>query len=238
MKTLIFIAAVAAFAAPATAAPVRHHAVPAHRPAAAAHDWSRVVAATPEGGFRMGNPAAKVKLVEYGSLTCPHCAAFAREGEPLLVRNYVKKGSVSYEYRNNVLNGIDIAASLLARCSGPSGFFPMVQELYATQEQWVGKIEGLGAAQKNALKALPEGQLLGRLADIGGLTAVAARHGVSPARSKQCVADKAGVERLGKMEEAGTALGVEGTPTFFVNGVKADTNVWTGLEPLIRNAGG
>jgi protein-disulfide isomerase len=235
VKRLILLAAV--LAAPAAAAPVRHRAAPAHA-APAARDWSRVVAATAEGGFRMGNPAARVKLIEYGSLTCPHCAAFARDGEAVLVQKYVRTGRVSYEFRNYVLNGIDVAATLVTRCSGPSGFFPMAQTLYATQPSWVGRIEGLSAERKNAIKAMPEGQRLVQLAQAGGLTQIGARYGLAPARANQCLADAGALDRLGKIVEAGNALGVEGTPTFFINGVKADTNTWMGLEPLIRNAGG
>ena len=235
MKTALSLLAALALAFPAAAAPVRHPA-PARR-AAPARDWSRVVVATPEGGFRMGNPDARVKLLEYGSLTCPHCAAFAREGEAALVQNYVRTGRVSYEYRNYVLNGIDVVASLLARCSGPSNFFPMAQTLYGTQQQWMGRITGLSPAQKDALKAMPEGQRLVRLGEIGGLTQVAARYGVPAARANQCLADKAGLDRLGRMVEAATAMGVEGTPTFFINGVNANVNSWAALEPLIRNGG-
>jgi protein-disulfide isomerase len=233
---LAAVAAAAAVAAPALAAPV--HRAPARHAAPAARDWSRVVAMTPDGGFRMGNPAAPVKLVEYGSLTCPHCAAFAREGEPALVGKYVRTGRVSYEYRNFVLNGVDVVATLLARCGGPGGFFPMVQNLYATQPIWIGRINGLSTAQKGQLKAMPEGQRLVRLGEIGGLIQVATRYGVAPARGRQCLADKAGLDRVGKMAEAAGAMGVDGTPTFFVNGVRADTNSWTGLEPLLRSAGG
>ena len=58
-------------------------------------DWSTIVSATPEGGFVMGNPNAKVKLVEFGSLTCPHWAEFEEKGGKALVDNYVKKGLVS-----------------------------------------------------------------------------------------------------------------------------------------------
>ena len=54
----------------------------------------RSSAKTPEGGFLMGNPNAKVKLVEFGSLTCPHCAEFEEQGGKPLVDNYVKKGLV------------------------------------------------------------------------------------------------------------------------------------------------
>jgi 2-hydroxychromene-2-carboxylate isomerase len=114
----------------------------------------------------------------------------------------------------------------------------MADTLYATQPQWVGRISGLSEAQKSQLKALPEGQRLGRLADIGGLTQVAARDGVPPARAKQCLADPVAFDRLGKMYEAASALGVEGTPTFFVNGMRVDGLTWAEVEPALRRAGG
>ena len=72
----------------------------ANRRKPAPRDWSRTVAATPEGGFRMGNPNAKVKLVEYGSLACPHCRHFEETGYKPLVQQYVRTGRVSYEFRN------------------------------------------------------------------------------------------------------------------------------------------
>ena len=91
----------------------------------------------------MGNPAAKVKLVEYGSLTCGHCATFAKAGMAPLVGTYVRSGKVSYEYRNFVLNGLDVAATLVARCGGPGRFFPVADTLYATQDQWMGRVSDL-----------------------------------------------------------------------------------------------
>jgi protein-disulfide isomerase len=221
-------------AAPARRAPAR--AVPA-RPAPAARDWSRTVVATPEGGFRMGNPAARIKVIEYGSLTCPHCAAFSRSGAPLLVSGYVRRGQVNYEYRNFVLNGIDIAASLVARCSG-TGFFRTADAFYATQPQWIGRFSELTAAQENQLKTLADGARMVRLAEIGGMIQIAARTGLAPARARACLADKAGLDRLGKINEAGQRLGVGGTPTFFVNGAQVDGITWAEVEPAIRRAGG
>ena len=109
----------------ASAHPSAAPAAPAANARPAARDWSHTVVATAEGGFRMGNPAAKVKLVEYGSLTCGHCANFARAGVASLVGTYVRSGKVSYEYRNFILNGLDVAASLVARCGGASRFFPI-----------------------------------------------------------------------------------------------------------------
>ncbi|HEX8262031.1 MAG TPA: thioredoxin domain-containing protein, partial [Allosphingosinicella sp.] len=126
-------------------------AAPARKAAPTAVDWGRTVVATPEGGFRMGNPNARVKLVEYGSLTCGHCAAFSRQGMAPLVATYVKSGRVSYEYRNFILNGLDVAASLVARCGGPARFFPVADKFYATQPQWMGRVSALTAAQKAQL---------------------------------------------------------------------------------------
>jgi protein-disulfide isomerase len=227
--SLIGLAATA-LAVPSAAAPAQ--------PGAAQHDWTGAVAMTPEGGFRMGNPEARVKLVEYGSLTCPHCAAFAAAAMPTLRGRYVRSGRVSFEYRNFVLNGIDVAASLLARCGGAGTFFPLAETLYARQQEWVGRISGLNDAKKAELNALAPGPRLARLAEIGGLSALAAGFGVTPQQGKACLADEAGLDRLAAMYEAGAALGVRGTPTFLINGEVVAAEDWTTLEPLIRGAGG
>src|SRR3954469_16458643 len=94
--------------------------------AVAGRDWSRVVAATADGGYLMGNPAAKVKLIEYGSLTCPHCGAFARESVPLLIEQYIKPGLVSYEFRNFARDPLDLGASVLVRCAGTAASFKLI----------------------------------------------------------------------------------------------------------------
>jgi protein-disulfide isomerase len=226
---LLALASLPAAAAPAAAQPRR---------APAAVDWSRTVVATPEGGFRMGNPNARVKLVEYGSLTCGHCAAFARQGMAPLVGTYVRTGKVSYEFRNFILNGLDVAASLVARCGGPARFFPVADKFYATQPQWMGRVSALTAAQKAQLNALPESQRLGRLAETVGLTGLAAQNGIAPAQAKRCLADQAALDRLAKMAEAAGAQGVQGTPTFFLNGANIGTHNWATLEPILRESAG
>ena len=200
-------------------------------------DWSKRVAATPEGGFVMGNPAAKVKLVEYGSFTCPTCARFSNTAKAGLAAR-VRTGKVSFEFRNYVLNGVDVAASLVARCAGTARFFPLTEKIYASQPQWTGKITGLPAALQQQLQALPDGQRLVRLAQLGGLTQLAAQAGVTPARTNACLADPAALKRLVQMAEAAEARGVHGTPTFFINGTEAPANDWSGIEALIVRAGG
>jgi protein-disulfide isomerase len=227
-----FLLLASAAAVPAAAA------APAGKAAPARVDWARTVVATPEGGFRMGNPAAKVKLVEYGSLTCGHCAAFAKAGMQSLVGNYVRTGKVSYEYRNFILNGLDVAATLVARCGGAGRFFPVADALYATQDQWKDRVKNLTDAQKQALNALPENQRLGRLAELAGIPRIVARHGIAPASAKRCLEDRVAFDGLGKMNEAAGALGVEGTPTFFLNGANIGPHSWESLEPALREAAG
>src|SRR3712207_4076107 len=78
-------------------------------------DWSQVVIRTPEGGFLMGNPQAKIRLVEFGSMTCPHCREFDETGVQPLINNYVKNGQVAFEFRNYVRDAFDLTASLIAR---------------------------------------------------------------------------------------------------------------------------
>lgn len=206
-------------------------------PASAQRDWASNVVVTPEGGYRMGNPNARVKVIEYGSLTCPHCAQFSSSAKaPLAAR--VRTGKVSFEFRNFVLNGVDASASVLARCAAPADFFPLVDSIYSTQDQWVARFSGLSQEQKQKISALPESQRLAGVADAAGLTQLAARHGVPAAKAKACLINPAGLARLGKMNEAASQLGVQGTPTFFVNGTRVHAHDWAELDAEIRKAGG
>ncbi|MBV9931640.1 MAG: thioredoxin domain-containing protein [Alphaproteobacteria bacterium] len=235
---VLLTAALAAVPAAAPAAPVRHRPVPHRAAAPAARDWSRTVAPTPEGGFRMGNPAARVKVVEYGSLACPHCRHFEQTGYGPLVHNYVRRGRVSYEFRNLIINAPDISVSLLARCAGPANFFAMSAAVYAGQPQWMQKLMSLSPAQKAELEKMSDAQRILRFAAIAGFPQVAARYGVTPARARQCLANPAGLKRLLAMADAANRAGVDHTPTFFVNGAKTEAATWEQLEPVIRKAGG
>ncbi len=227
MRAAAMLAGLAAVALTAAPSPV----------GAQAKDWTKSVVATPEGGFRMGNPAAKVKVIEYASMTCPHCAHFMETGAgPLKER--VRTGKVSYELRNFVLNGIDVTATLLARCAGPANFFPLTERLFATQPQWVAKISNFSSAEKTKIQAMDQAAQLNRIATLSGLTQAAQQFGVTPQKAQQCLSDKAALERLGAMYEAGAKMGVTGTPTFFVNGVKTQAHEWPELAPAIIRAGG
>ena len=197
---------------------------------AAPADWSRTVVATPQGGYRMGRPNAPLKLVEYGSLVCPHCRHFAETGVDPLVSGYVKSGKVSYEFRPYILSGLDIAATLLATCGGARSFFPIAHDFYSAQAAWSSRID---QAQSDRIASLPESQMYAEFAKASGILPIAAARGISPQRANQCLRDGAAALRLAKIAETAAGLGVTGTPTFFVNGRKTDAYDWPSLKPLL-----
>ena len=132
-------------------------------------DWTQTVAKTPEGGFRMGNPNAPVKLVEYGSLSCPHCAEFEEQGAPRLRDTYVKSGQVSWEFRTYLLFPTDPGVSMLLHCQGETAAFPLIEQLYADQANWIGKIQSLPREQLEAIGTMPPQQAAALVVRAGGL---------------------------------------------------------------------
>ncbi len=207
------------------------------RKAAAASDWTRTVVKTPAGGYRMGNANAKVKLVEFGSMTCPHCRAFDDEGGDPLIRNYVKSGKVSYEFRNYVRDPYDLGAALIARCNGAKGFFSLTRALFKDQAQWIAKAQSASPERIEAIKDLPPDRLFVETARIAGLQTWAAARGVPVARTTQCLSNKVEIDRLVAMNKAATDQYPDftGTPTFLVNGKMLENTVtWDVLEPKLR----
>jgi protein-disulfide isomerase len=202
-------------------------------------DWSTIVAAAAEGGYVMGNPNAKVKLVEYGSLTCPHCREFDETGVPTLIANYVKPGRVSWEFRNFVRDSLDLTASLIARCNGPSNFFALTRALYKDQLSWFARMQSAPAAQQQAAQNLGPEQQFTALAKLAGLQQWAAARGVPAAKSSACLADQTEVDRLVQMNSDATAqYDIPGTPSFVINGKLIEGATWSALEPQLRKAVG
>ena len=200
-------------------------------------DWTKMVTVTPEGGFQMGNPNAAVKLIEYGSYTCPHCAAFDEEGFPSLVDKYVKTGLVAFEYRNFVRDQVDLAAGLIARCGGPDRFFPMSNALFKDQQVWFQK--AIDQPEKiQALASLPPNRIFVEAATIAGLQQWAAQRGLPSAQANTCLANEAEVNKLVQMQtDAVSNFSVPGTPAFVMNGKLVEgASAWATLEPKLREA--
>ncbi|MEO6225624.1 MAG: thioredoxin domain-containing protein [Sphingomicrobium sp.] len=201
-------------------------------------DWTQVVNATP-AGYLMGNPNAKVKLVEIGALTCPHCREFDETGGPALVDKYVKSGNLSWEFRPYLLHGLDLPAVLIAECNGAETFFPMVRALYKDQPTWVGKIQAVPPAQLEQVQNLPPNQQFVELAKLTGLQEWAAARGVSQAKSTQCLTNESSVDKL--VQQAGDVTNqypdFQGTPSFIINGaLLKDTASWDKLQPQLDEA--
>ena len=190
--------------------------------APAPNKWLSTVTVTAKGGHVLGNPAAPKKVVEYLSYTCGHCADFEANESPAFKAQFVSTGKASLEIRNMVLNHVDLTAAVLARCGGKGKFFGNHKQLLSTQSVWLGKTKNISAATQAKLKAQNfSGFMIGTFDEIG-LGPIMQQRGITPAQSKACLADKAAFNAVVSMTEAGSALGVRGTPSFLINGVLQD----------------
>ena len=199
-------------------------------------DWSKVVSQTPEGGFLMGNPRAKLRLVELGSLTCDECKEFDETGVTPLINKYVKTGRVGYEFRNFIRDGLDLTAALVVRCNGAKTFFPLERALYEDQEEWIAKVQ---QTPQERLQNLPPERQFVELAKAAGLQDWAAKRGLPPAKSTQCLQDQNSVNQLIQMASDITSQypQFKGTPSFILNGkLLEDIHTWKDLEPKLAQA--
>ncbi len=144
----------------------------------------------------IGDPNAPIKLIEYASAGCGHCAAFALETLPKIKADWIDKGQVYYVLRDYPLDRVAAGASLIARCLPREGFYPFMDILFANQSEW--------HKQDGAVEAL---------------TTLARRAGLSRAQVESCLKDQEVYNRiLADQDEASKVLGVDSTPTMFVNG--------------------
>ena len=202
-------------------------------------DWTETVTATEQGGFLMGNPNAPVKLVEYASITCPHCAEFSEQGGATLRERYVRSGQVSWEYRPYIIFPTDPGIFMLLRCLGPQAFFHVSDQLYADQRTWMGRLQSVPQAELQALQSQPPAQQAAALLRASGLDQFFRQRGMPEGRMNQCLADQASLDQLGEItRRASQEENVTGTPSFFINGEKQEAGSWSQLEPLLQNAVG
>ena len=202
-------------------------------------DWSQVYNVTEAGGMLMGNPDAKIRLIEYGSLTCPHCAEFEEKGGPQLVDKYVKSGQVAWEFRNYVRDAVDLTATIISRCNGAKTFFPLTRALFNDQEQWIGRVQQIPQDQLTKLQELPPNQQFLALAKATGLQDYAAARGIPLAKSNQCLSDENAVNQLVQMtsDVSNQFPNFPGTPSFIIGGKLLDkTATWEALEPQLQAA--
>jgi protein-disulfide isomerase len=146
----------------------------------------------------LGKPDAPVTIIEYASMTCPHCAHFNEATYPELKKRLIDTGKVRFIFREFPLDPLAAAASTLARCAGKNNYFPMIETLFEQQRDWVpvqNRVEKLQAIAKQA--------------------------GMTQQSFEACLKNEQitkGIEAV--RERASTKFGVNSTPTFFINGKK------------------
>jgi protein-disulfide isomerase len=196
-----------------------------------------MVTIDPNGGHVLGNPQARIKLVEYMSYTCPHCAAFEDEGVVPLRASFVAKGQVSLEVRHFLRDPVDLAAALISNCAPPAQFLPLHEALLRAQPGWfpiMGKLDS-DTAMNARWNAGDNGARMRAIAGDLHLYELAAAHGVPHASADRCLGDAALMRRITAETEAADKAGVTGTPMFTVNGtLLAGTYTWQTLQPQLQ----
>jgi protein-disulfide isomerase len=200
--------------------------------------WTTTVSETPDGGFQMGNPNAPIKLVEYGSRTCPHCAKFSADSSGGLPK-YIDSGKVSYEFRDFPIHAPDLAAIMLGRCGGPAPFFTILEQMFAAQPEMLPKLEKLPADAQAKIQGMTPIQQATFWADTVGYREFVEQRGVTAQQANACLTDNSVIDKVNKsLTTADTKYHISGTPTFILNGdVMADINTWDGVEKALKAAG-
>jgi len=166
------------------------------RPAAAQGVASAELLVPPPLGDRsLGKDDAPVTIVEYASMTCPHCAQFHETTYPELKKRYIDTGKVRFIFREFPLDPLAAGASMLARCADKEQYFPLIETLFHQQRQW--------AVEK----------------PIPPLMALAKQAGFSEQKFNTCLSDQKMLDAMQvEQKRASEKFGVTSTPTLFVNG--------------------
>lgn len=211
----------------------------AGKAAPAGTTWAQKIVATPEGGFLMGNPDAPIKLIEFGSYTCPHCKDFTEQSHEAIESKYVASGKVSFEYRNYIRDPVDMTVALLARCGGPEPFFPLSLQFFQNQEAMIKQIQGSGEGGYEAAMSGPPAQRFVKVAELAGLIEFAKQRGIPEDKARQCLSDVKNAEALANgVEKATSQYGITGTPTIIMNGTRLENvAAWPQLEERLKGAG-
>lgn len=207
--------------------------------APAGQKWSEVVRATPDG-FVMGNPDAPLKLIEFASPTCSHCADFSKNGAAALKSEFVDSGRVSLEIRPFLINALQdsmIAATLT--CAGPDRFFPLLENVFASQEELFGGFQNADQAAVQAAANLPPEQRFGSVASATGISSFFAARGIPETETARCLSNPAAIEKYNESTQRNsTEFEITGTPTFVLNGeVLQGAGTWEAVRERLMAAG-
>ena len=148
----------------------------------------------------LGKADAPITIIEYASLTCPHCAEFDRDTLPKVKAAWIESGKAKLVFRDFPLDGLALRAAMLARCAPPERFYGFIDTLFQSQATWARAHDPIEA--------------LGRIAKLGGMT---------EEQFQSCMKNEEVSNSVVASENtAQKELGVNSTPTFFVNGTKVE----------------
>ena len=149
----------------------------------------------PLGDMSLGQENAPVTIIEYASMTCPHCAHFHETTYPELKKKYIDTGKVRFIFREFPLDQLAAAAFMLARCGSKDRYFPMIETLFQQQKDWV--------VQR----------------PLQPLMAIAKQAGLSEQAFNECLKNQQVLDGIEEVRQrAAQKFNVQSTPTFFING--------------------
>jgi len=200
--------------------------------------WAEIVDKTPEDGYRMGNPEAPIKLIEFASLTCPHCKHFNDQGAEELRDTFVDSGRVSWEFRNFILNPIDLTMAMVVRCGAPESFFALTEQTYDNQEALIQNWDNASDDQRAQVVGLPPAKRYQYIARLAGLTDFYGARGIAADQASACLANGAAAEALvDATTKQGEKYNINGTPAFVINGVTQSINTWPEIKAKLETLG-
>lgn len=198
-------------------------------------NWNQTTTITPAGNHLLGNPDAEVKLVEFVSYTCSHCAHFEEQADSAMRVTYVAQGRLSVEVRNFLRDPVDLTVALLTNCGPPSKFFANHTAFMRSQEKWIGPLASAGPTQKQRWSAGSFAQRTKAIATDFGFYEIMKNRGYERPVVDRCLADEAKAQRLAAGTDEAQDAGVMGTPSFMLDGtLLAGTHNWAALYPQIR----
>jgi protein-disulfide isomerase len=197
-------------------------------------NWNAMTTLTPGGGHLLGNPAARIKLTEYASYTCSHCAHFEVQANGAIRIGYVASGNVSYEVRHYVRDPVDLTVAMLVNCGTPSRFFLNHSAFMRSQATWMLPLQHISPALQARWSTGDAATRRRNMASDLHLYEIAATRGYDRATASRCLGDEAMARRLADQTNEGNQLQISGTPSFLINGsLLAGTFDWTTLRPQL-----
>jgi protein-disulfide isomerase len=197
-------------------------------------NWNAIFTLTPGGGHMLGNPAAPVRLTQYVSYTCSHCAQFEMQADAPLKGVYVPSGRVSVEVRHFLRDPIDLTAAMLTNCGAKERFFLNHAAIMRSQKVWLAIV---GRATQVQRGRWTSGTLIQRnqaIASDLGFYRIMSTRGYDRPTLDRCLADQALAQRLAEQAEAARKLEIDGTPAFTINGtLLIGTHEWATLRPQL-----